>query len=168
MIEELRKNIETEVDMLREIAHYSSLLESASPTERTIVAASLASLQASMKLVNTSIPQILINISVVQKLPGKQMGTALERIRFQGAGSEVIVVLRKEDKEKFIRELSINEDRLKQLKKERKEQTDQIMELQRTRGYLKFSNRLFRPLSVQLIRRYGFKPLALNIKKANF
>lgn len=168
MIDELRKNIETEVDMLREIAHYSMLLERASPTERKIVEASLTSLQASMKLINNSIPQILAGISVVQKLPANAGSTALEKIKFRGAGNEVVVVLRKEDKERFVRELSINEEHLKKLKQQQHEQTDQIVELQRTRGYLKFSNKFFRPLAVSLIKRHGFKQLALNIKKANF
>ena len=168
MIDELLKNVETEVDMLKEIAHYSGLLERASPTESKIVEASLSSLQASMKLINHSIPEILSNISVAQKLPGKQSLTALEKIKFQGTGSEVTVVLRKEDKEKFIRELSINEDRLKKLKNRGHAQTDQIIELQKTRGYLKISNMFFRPISVKLIKRYGFRSLALNIKRANF
>lgn len=168
MIDELRKNIETEVDMLREIVHYSTLLEKATPTERKIVEASLTSLQASMKLINNSMPQILAGISVAQKLPGSKAESSLERIKFQGAGSEVVVVLRKEDKERLIRELSINEEHLKKLKKQQYEQTEQIIELQRTRGYLKISNKFFRPLAVSLIRRYGFKQLALNIKKANF
>lgn len=168
MIDELRKNIETEVDMLREISHYSTLFEQASPTEKKIIEASLSSIQASMKLINNSIPQILSSISVVQKLPGKQSETDLARIKFQGIGNEVVVVLRKEDKERFIRELSINEDRLKRLKKRREEQTDQIVELQRTRGYLKFSNLYFRPTAVKLIQKYEFRSLALNIQKANF
>ncbi len=168
MIDELCKNVETEVDMLREIAHYSGLLERASSTEYKIIEASLSSLQASMKLINHSIPEILSNISVAQKLPGKPSLTALEKIKFQGTGSEVTVVLRKEDKEKFIQELSINEDRLKRLKKRGESQTDQIIELQRTRGYLKISNRIFRPLAVKLIKKYGFRSLALNVKRANF
>ena len=168
MIDELQKNIETEVDMLREIAHYSTLLEHASPTERSIIASSLSSLQASMKLINHSIPQILTMVSVVQKLPGKPGETSLERIKFRGVGSEVTVVLRKEDKERFIRELSINEERLKRLKQERKEQVEEFSELQRTRGYLKFSNRFFRPLAVKMIKKYRFQSLALNIQKANY
>ncbi len=168
MIDELRKNIETEIDMLREIAHYSTLLETASVGERKIIEASLSSLQASMKLINNSIPQILTNISVVQKLPGKPGITGLEKIKYQGKGDEVAVVLRKEDKEAFIRELSITQERLKKLKQQREMQTEQIVELQRTRGYLKFSNKFFRPLAVTFIKRYSFRPLALNIQKANF
>ena len=168
MIEELSKNIEIEADMLREIAHYSAILERTTSTERKIVEASLGSLQASMKLINHSIPQILAGISVAQKLPAKEGETNLERIKFQGAGKEIIAVLRKDDKERFIRELSISEEHLKKLKKQQYEQTESIIELQRTRGYLKISNKFFRPLAVSLIKRYGFKNLSLNIKKANY
>lgn len=167
MIDELRKNIETETNILREIAHYSALLEKAGATERALMAASLSSLQASMKLVNSSLPQILQSISVAQPLGG--MGeTKLERIQLRLAGGEVNVVLRKEDKERLLQELRMSEEALMKIKKARTEEHEEYKELQRSRGYVKFSNRFFRQSSEKLIARYGFRPLALNIQKANY
>ena len=86
MIDELRKNIDTEIEMLREIAEYSKRSDYADEYERKILENAIGSLTASMRIVNSSIPSLLNNISVATKLPAKTASHAdLEKVSIRRA-----------------------------------------------------------------------------------
>src|SRR3989338_3928139 len=148
MIDELKKNIDTEIEMLREIAHYSALLANASASERYLLQTSLDSLQNSLKLIHNSIPSIAGSLSVIQKLPTDTVSSLkpkLEQVTYSGDIS-MSVVLRPEDKEKFFRELNIREESLKKIKAGPKKFRKEGEELfQRSRGYVKLANKIFMP-----------------------
>ncbi len=167
MIDELSKNVETEILMLREISEYSTLMSGATPTEQRLLIASMNSLQSSMKIINDSIPQILSNISVAKKLPAKSATLPLDNVNFKGSSGDVNVIVRKSDREKFLRELSINESAIRKIRKKISLPAEANEEIQRSRGYIKLSNKLFRNYAEKLMHEGHFKKLGSTIQRAN-
>jgi len=172
MIEELKKNIETEIEILREISINFSRLDYANDLERKLLTGSINSLSKSIKLINNSIPDLLKDVSPMKKLrvvsrrPKKE--AALEHVEFKGIRSDVKVVLRKKDKARFFKELSINELFIKKLKKKSKTgDEEKYAEFKAARGYVKLANRFFLDTSIRLIKEGKFKSLLGQIKKSN-
>ena len=56
MIDELRKNIETEISMLREIASYIARYDSAADDEKKLLEGAINSIVEGMRIINDSIP----------------------------------------------------------------------------------------------------------------
>ncbi|MBS3091267.1 type II secretion system F family protein [Candidatus Pacearchaeota archaeon] len=170
MIEELRKNIDTEIEILREIAKYVNILnESKGLHERKMLSESIDSLIESLRMINNSIPEILNNISVAKRLPSSTDATNLSRISYRKTDGTISVVLNAHDKERFLKELSISEHLIKKLKKGQKnKESVQQQGFKSTRGYLKLSNKLFLETAKNLIEKGKFRTLAIEIKRANF
>jgi len=175
MIDELKKNIETELAILKEISEYQLRLSTAEIGEDKIINDTINSLTSSIKIINNSIPQILNNISVAKPLPIAAAATAavdknkkpLEKINFQRTGGEVEVVLSAKKKEEFLKEISISEDLIKRLRKKGGKVKEERKEFKSARGYLKLSNRFFQNLAINWIGKGYFRSLALNLKKSN-
>jgi len=175
MIDELKKNIETELAIVKEISDYQLRLSTAELGEDKIINETIASLTSSIKIINDSIPQILNSISVAKPLPAAATASPannknkkpLEKINFESAEGKVEVVLSPKKREEFLKEISISEDLIKRLKKKEKKVKEERKEFKAARGYLKLSNRFFQNLSISLINKGYFKPLALNLKKSN-
>src|SRR3989344_3291410 len=129
MIDELRNNIETEIEMLREISNYSRMLDYASAQDAKLLSLTIESLRSGMKLINNSIPALLSNVQTVKDLPSvkvegendqkKSIKTNLsenkfevkkpdlENVEFKGEKTDIKVILDSKDREKFLKELSI-------------------------------------------------------------
>jgi len=169
MIDELEKNIETEIEILREISTYTKKLVYANEQERELLMGTINSLKESMKLINRSIPGLLKNISFAKKLPSskKERYTTLENINFNRIGSQVNVVLDVKDKEKFLKELSISERFVKKLRKGDLDKEEKYTEFKGARGYLKLGNRMFSKQSGEWVEKGYFKSLSLSLRKAN-
>ncbi len=171
MIQELTKNVDSEVSMLREIASYSQRLALATPTEEKMLREALLALQAQMKLLNASVPALVAGISISQRLPGKQQErrTSLERFSFsKPSGESMSVTVHAKDKEKFLHELQISEKALAAIKKQHygkiKEMEDSF---QHSRGYVKLSNRFFFSPAQRLLQAGHFAKLRTDLRKAN-
>jgi hypothetical protein len=168
MIDELKKNIATEIEMLREISNYSIKLESATPVEKRLLENAITSLKQSIKIINRSVPIILNNISGAQKLPStSKPNTNLQRVAYKGAASTLHMTVQTKDRDKLLNELSINEGLIKRLKKSRSIEEEKIEEFRAARGYLKFANKLFLRTSSRMVEKGYFRPLSLELKKAN-
>ena len=167
MIEELKKNIETEIDILREISNYSRRFDYADKNEKKLLIEAIISLKNSMKIINNSIPSILTNISIVKKLPIKNEITNLDKIDYKRGASEIRITLKSNDKAKFFKELSISEGLIRRLKARSKIKKEKFEEFKAARGYLKFSNKLFLIRAIKLIKRGYFNSLSSELRKAN-
>jgi flagellar protein FlaJ len=166
MIEELRKNIDLEISMLREISKYSNMLERSGIEERGILESSIESLRTRMKMINNSIPDIINELSPVKKLSEKNVPTRLEKVTLRNGERETELILNKKDREKFIKELSLNEKLLNKLKKEKgHKEKEQIY--MGSRGYLKLSNKFFLDTARNLISEGKFRTLAAEVRRAN-
>nr|AQS33449.1 hypothetical protein [uncultured archaeon] len=175
MIDALKKNIEREIEMLREISSYTNRLDYATDYERKLLTGARDALIRSMKLINDSIPEILRDISLSKKLPSitaekktKIERKGLEEVSYRSAKTDVVVVLKEGDKEKFFKELSINESLVSRLRKKNKAgEEEKPGEFKGARGYLKISNKFFLNSSIKAIHKGYFKGLSSEIRKAN-
>lgn len=167
MIDVLKKNIDTEIEMLREIANYTRREEIAVGNEKQQLSATIQSLQTSIKLLNDAIPDLLDAVPTQNKLVTTKTNTNLEQITFKRKDSEIKVSLQSKDKEKFLRELSISESLVQKLKRRESKDQEKYEEFKAARGYLKMSNRFFQTTALNYIKKGYFKTLYLDIKKAN-
>lgn len=168
MIDELTKNINSEIEILREISAYNKRMEYADELERRLLLNAIDSLKESMKLINGTIPHLLSEVSIAKKLPVQENKTPkLETIAVKRTNNEIKVTLQAKDKARFLKELSISEEFIKKLKKKDRNYKDKLEEYKAARGYLKLSNKFFLETSNNLIKKGKFKPLSIEIKKAN-
>jgi flagellar protein FlaJ len=166
MIEEIRKNIDLEINMLREISKYSNMIDSVAGEERRILEESIISLKARMKMLNNSIPDIMNDLSPIKKLSEKAKPTNLGKLTLNKDGKEIDLVLNKKDRERFVKELSLNEKLIGKLKKGTFEK-EVSQEYMGSRGYLKLANKLFLNTSRNLISQGKFRSLATEVRRAN-
>ncbi|MEK6893275.1 MAG: type II secretion system F family protein [Nanoarchaeota archaeon] len=166
MIDDIRQNINTEIEILREISNYLRRIEFAGASEKKLLINAVNSLRASAKMINNSLPKLLEEVTIVKKLPRKEAATQLEKVEFERLDSKIRVVLKAEDREKFFKELSIEESIISRIKGQ-KDSEKQAVKPQSTRNYLKISNRFFLRTANNLIGKGYFNSLALNLRKAN-
>jgi len=167
MIEAIKKNIETEIEMLREISVYSRRIEFSKGIEKAQLEGAITSLRESMRIINDSIPELLKEVEHENKLPGSKKKEKFEEIEIKRAGGEIRVNLSAKSKEKFLKELSISENLIKKIKGQIFEEKEKFQEFKAARGYLKLSNRLFLDKSSEMIKKGYFRALYNEIKKAN-
>lgn len=172
MIDELRKNVDTEIGILREISSYTNRLEYSDESEKKLLLGAITSLEHGMKIINQSIPKILADVSPVKKLPsaakaGRKRRVKLEGVKFGRAGTEIDVVLSKESKERLLDELRIGEQFITKLRKKRSGEKERYEEFEGSRGYLKVANRLFLRQASKLAKKGSFKSLSVEIRKSN-
>ena len=175
MIDELKKNIDTELAILKEISNYQLRLSTSSESEAKIMAEAISSLINSIKIINNSIPELLKNTSSAKLLVVEEekdqnnknsKKTNLEKIDFKGVRNIEAVVSSKE-REAFLKELSISEELIKKIKMRGTEKEEKRTEFKSARGYLKLSNKFFLKTSTDLINKGYFKVISSNLKKAN-
>lgn len=173
MIDELKRNIETEIKMLREIAIYSNRENYVSENEKNLIEGVVKSLRESMKILNNSLPEILKEITAsktlptLPALPKSAKSSKFEKVSFHGEKNKFEAVLSAKDKARFLKELSINEIFLKKLKKKRKMRKEKFEEFKAARGYLKLANRFFLERAKKLTKEGYFKSLSVELRRAN-
>lgn len=167
MIEILKKNVDTEIDMLREISHYTNRLEFASNLERKQLLEVIGALRESMKMINNAIPELVNSVPHDNKLPSRTDKVNLQQVTFRRQSDEISVGLQVKDKERFLKELSISENLVRRLRKREVVKDEKFDEFKAARGYLKVSNRFFLETAVKYIKQGYFKPLYGELKKAN-
>ncbi len=167
MIEELKNNINTEIEMIKELSAYTKKLEFAKAEDRKLLESATDSLKSSIKILNRSVPSLLDQISPIKKLQATVKATGIQKVQFQRSDSSMQVALKEVDKDKFIQELSISENLIRKLKKKQGLALEPYGEFKAARGYLRYANRFFLNTANKLIEKGRFKTLALEIKKAN-
>ena len=68
MIEDILKNIDSEIEILKEIFIYNGQIDFVNPNERNLIISTISSLKKSMKIINDSIPALLNEISLEKEL----------------------------------------------------------------------------------------------------
>lgn len=169
MIGEYIKNLETMESLVKEIAMHEKRIANAYPNERKLLSESTNALRNNIKIINASLPKILKEIGIAKELPvfprkGKEI--TLERIESVSKERNINVTIDKKQKEKFLQELRISEEALKQMKKSSREQ----IEKEGFKGssiYLKSANKFFLKNSRNLLHKGYFGNLGREIRKAN-
>lgn len=170
MIENIRKNIITEMNMLKEISIYSNRLDFAvTALERKLLLTTIKALQNSIGIINDSIPSLLSEISLTKKLPlrGVIEKNKLEAVTYKKGDSEFKAIIPSRVKKKLLKELSIGESSLKKLRRRYKETKEEYVEFKAASGYLKLANKLFLDQAIRLINKGYLKNLSIELRKAN-
>lgn len=174
MIAELEKNISGQIRILKEISLYLNILEQTrKPQERKLLEKSINSLTENLRMLNDAIPQIVKSISLAQPLPTekKQLKKKheLEEVKIKHFDKDLVVVLNKRDKERFLRELAFSESFIKKIKKRQRRQEEKKEKVQwkGSRGYVKLANKFFLDKAEKLMEKGYFIDLRTNLRKAN-
>lgn len=166
MIEELRKNIDQQIEILREISNYSSRL-SGGGEERKLLEDSISSLKERLRIINDSIPALISNTLAIKSLSVPKKVPSLVKVKISGPENEFVVTVKSEDKSRFLKELQISENLLKKIGKRTAVEKDKNEEFQASRGYVKFSNKIFLKTSSNLLKAGYFRSLVSEINRAN-
>ncbi len=172
MIDEIRKNVDTEIEILREISNYTRAKEKATPQENVLLDNAINSSVESMRLINNSIPFLVKEISLIKELPStsarpKKMSQSLEKVTYVKNGKTGTVLLPKAARESFLKELVISESLLKRMKKEDSTKKELLPEYRAPRGYLKLANRAFLKRATDMVKQKKFGSLARELKRSN-
>lgn len=170
MIEDLKKNINTEMEILKEISVNFNRLSIADISEQQLLMSAIDALIASMRIVNNSIPSLLDEISLAKRLPSSKeiaRKSRLEKVIYQGTGKELNVTINRRDKARLLKELDIGEGYIKKLKKRQRKFKEEYVEFKAARGYMRLANRFFLEKSVKLVNKGYFKKLSIELRKAN-
>ena len=93
MIHDLKKNIETEFDILREIANLTNQVEISSENERRLLFRAIDSLRRSLKIVNNSIPNLIESLDETGREGKRETIVELERVEFKGEHTKISITV---------------------------------------------------------------------------
>lgn len=166
MIEELRKNVDTEIGMVQELYKLSKRMEIALPYEKKIIQETINSLKKNIKTINNSIPKLLTNITIAKRLQAQPKKTELEKISFEGKFGSFDLTLSSKDKKNFLSEISTTDNLLSRIKKQKGEIKGIEEEFKDTREYIKISNIFFLDIAKNILKTGKISEFEKEIKKA--
>src|SRR3989344_323496 len=190
-VDALRKNLLHERNIVKETSLFLKYLESLDDLmrleykinlkEKEILAEVIISLMAQLKILNDSIPEIIKKIAAFREFsPEKEDKRGGEKIK--KATGELIsleykhpaieekqasVTIKKEDRLRFLRELSLTDSSVRRLKKDYKLEKIKFERFKKPNFYAKFSNKLFLKLSSRLIEKGYFQNLNRDLRQSN-
>lgn len=153
-------NIKNSLQIVKDLKKMTYNLKYSSPDERDFYLKNIYSLISRLKMICSSIPSIVDSVSVV-----KNRDTPPDIIRvsynIQDQQDRQIVSIKKEDRDKFLKELSLydkNINKIKKLKCENKKD--------KTSGIVRISNKMFGGMASRL-KGSLFEELRSDLKKSN-
>ena len=171
MIEQLSKNIEQEIAIVREIADYSSKLGGGNQADDRLLQSTIESLAATLKIINNATPELLNQIVSSPAFAQKKQSSLpkvakLERVTRVHGGDFLDVAIPSSVKRRFMRELELQEQQFKRL---RKKKTIVVEEesYQASRGYLKLANKFFLSGAISIVRSGKYSRLGKVLRQAN-
>jgi len=168
MIEELRSNLDIEIDLTRQLIDHFEKLEYGSSSEKRMFTEIIGTLQKKIIIINNSIPVILNKISITKKLPSNiKEKEKIEQVKLTDGQTSSKIYIRKEDRKKFLRQLNIKENLLKKVKKRSLHKDTDVHVYKGASFYGKLSNRFFFKISDTTLKKGYFKSLALDIRRSN-
>ena len=155
--------------------------------EKKLLEFTIASLLLQLRMINNSIPEITKKIFFFKELPSQttkptaptsmpaekpeEKKENLISLKYKGpylAREEgTFLIIKKSDRLRFLKELSLAHDSIKRLKKDYKLPIIAAEEFKKPSFYAKISNRFFSDLSRELIEKGYFKGMSEELRKAN-
>jgi flagellar protein FlaJ len=124
-------------------------------------------LKARLKIINDAMPDLLSNASGLKGLNGNRKVASLAQINIPGVNESMVVTIKDSDKNKFMKELEISEGLIKKIRKKSAIEVEKNEEYQKSRGYVKYSNKLFLATASNLVKKGYFRTLVSDVNKAN-
>jgi Flp pilus assembly protein TadB len=167
-IEILKTNI---IEARRIVADLKKIifnLKYANSQERNFYVSIINSFYQRLIMINNSVPDILNNISAVKKLNEDSVKTTpnakenFVKISYNSSDSKEksVVTLKREDREKFLKELSLSEYNIKKLGGEKK-----VVDLNKPSSVVEISNKVFGGISFKMSK--YFDDLKKDLRDAN-
>ncbi len=163
MIEQIKKNLDFEITMVRELNRFYEKYEDATPEEKKIYEQMMDSLARRIRIINESMPQLFDSVSLIKKLGSPEV-SSVTKVSIQ---NELGILVSDRGKEEFMRELNINEKLLKKVKSRqiKVEQKSNVAHV--PNAYGKIANKFFLETSQRLVNRGALKSLRLDVRKSN-
>jgi len=153
MIQELKSNIEKEMKIAGQLLLFSEEREKASADESALFSNAISSLQDQLRILNAAVPSLLES-KEAKKIKIARVGEMLS--------------ISAQEKERFMRDLGIEKEALKMLKKKirQKKETVVLDYYKKPSAFTKMSSSLFSKTSMNLTRS-RFDNLKRDLRKAN-
>lgn len=120
-IGDLKVNILEAKKIIKDIKSLKEQMKYSNPSNRALIISNINSSFNRLNLINRAIPDVVKDISAVKKLEGNSSKVIPERkvVNFKytslNSGNPSVITLKKEDKNKFLKELSLSESSLKKI-----------------------------------------------------
>jgi len=120
-INDLTSNIFESKKIVESIKSLSQQIKYSAPKDRALIISNINSLFSRLTMINRAIPDIVKSISAVKKLEGSPSLVVPKKdtVNFKytsiNSGNSSVVALKREDKHKFLKELSLSEVSLKKI-----------------------------------------------------
>ncbi len=184
-VEALKENVKHEREILKELSSIMGHLGTAkdleksgyqiNQEERKLLENTVKSLMSQLNIINESTPDLVSKLSLFKEVPSKKPEHAkqdLVSFKYNSPITEAdrtMVTVKKSQKGKFIKELSLTDTTINKLKKKyhfldpnKKEE-----QFKKPSLYAKVSNKLFSEVSRDLVKKGYFMDLGKELKKAN-
>lgn len=125
-----------------------------------------------ISILNNSVPNLIENISVIQRLPTSSLQIQEEKpsgiisLAYNKGEGKNIIFISEKDRGEFIDKLKISSDSLKKMRKGEREREIKY-KFKKPSLYAKISNKMFLGLSSSITRKGQFSRLNNDLKKAN-
>ncbi len=166
MIEVLKKNVDKEIEILREISIFSKKMDLASPAERVFLSDSLDALMSRMREANNLTLEIVKKIGATESNETKKNPSA-EKIKKVPGEPTKSISLPTVERERFLSELQITDRLLKKIKQKRTSEKFKEEGFKKANSYLRLANRFFLNSASNLTKKGYFSSLPLELKKSN-
>lgn len=184
-IQALKEDIIYEREIIKEISFFINQIKildvleqqgfMISKEERKLLAITINSLMVQLKILNDSLPEIIEKISFFKELPAaierkpKAKKEKLVSLKYEHPTikENAFITIKKADRPKFLKELSLTDISVKRLKKESDVLREKIEKFKKPSIYAKISNKFFSNLSSSLINKGYFNKLSGELRKAN-
>ncbi|MEK6918824.1 MAG: type II secretion system F family protein [Nanoarchaeota archaeon] len=181
-LQNLSDNIKKQRELTKELKYFNEYLErrlsdipERKDAELDLFSRTMNSLMTQLKIVNSSIPELLKNLSISQKLPEsrsyqtKDEVKNLVKVEYNNSRKKLeSVTLKKDDKQKYFKELRISSELISKLRgRIEKKPTVGGISLQSPSLYGKISNFFYRKTSKRLLDKGHFRNLNISLRKSN-
>lgn len=164
-VDQLKKNLDAEINMVRELDKIYSMDTQLDAEEIRLYYQISESLLKRIRILNDSIPEIIKKIDVSGGSSEKEIeNKGLEVVPLK---KEVEVFVSERGRNEFLKELNIDSQLVKKIKKRQKEKPKKVERFATTNWYGKFANKIFFNFSQKLVSDGTFKSLVLDIRKSN-
>ncbi|MDO8516661.1 MAG: type II secretion system F family protein [Nanoarchaeota archaeon] len=167
MIEDLKKNIAQEKNILEQISLINSKLKTSNEKEKESYFYAIKSLKSQLMILNDAVPSILESISPVKKLDSNilsKQNTDLSKISYISPSGKNLITINKKEKEAFAKELNLSESVIRGIKKTEEKEKPKVI-IEKPSELARIANSLFLNISEKISP--NFKSVERDLRQGN-
>lgn len=164
MIDLLKKGVEKEIEILREMSVLFKRIELSGPSEREMLSAGTKALEDRLRETNNSLGALIDKTGAGENAAKKEPVKIATTGKKNGPSMEKMGVV---ERGNFLRELTITESIIKKIRKKQTVKEEKVEEFKKARGYLRLANKFFLGRADGLVKKGYFRTLPDELKKSN-